>query len=159
MSERDRILIEVQKLIKINTANITAATGSVVMCEVNVKTYQRMLIKLDELHKVKIDKVQKQIDGYVRNLKEMHGVLDGLLAEKEDLHNQLKAAIHHGEVQCEYCLKYYTSAGIARHTNACASKPTNEVVEKHKAEIDEVTEDIEARKAKLREELKSLEKE
>ena len=104
MSERDKTLIEVQKLIKINTANITAATGSVVMVEVNVKTYQRMLIKLDKLHKVKMDKVQKQIDGYVRNLKDMHGVLDDLLAEKEDLHKQLKETIHHGEVQC--CLLY-----------------------------------------------------
>jgi len=159
MSERDRALIEVQKLIKINTGNINATTVNATMCEVNIKTYQKHLLKLDELHKEKMNKVQLQVDRYVGNLKTMHTKLDDLLAEKEALHKQLKAASHWGMIQCEYCFKYYTSTGITRHTNACASKPTNEVVEKHKAEIDEVSEDIEARKAKLREELKSLEKE
>lgn len=158
MSEQQRILIEVQKEISVNNKNITAATGDVVVCEVNVKTYQRMLIKLEELHKVKIDKVQKQIDGYIRNLKDMHGVLDDLLAEKEALHVKLTEATHYGKEQCEWCKNYFTPTGLPRHKSACASKPVNKIVKKHKAEIDKTTDDIEARKLALKKELAELEK-
>ena len=159
MSERLRTLNEVKRAIDVNTANINAATVNTTMCEVNIKTYQKLLLKLDELHKEKMNRVQLQVDRYVGNLKDMHTTLDELLAEKEDLHKQLKEATHWGMVQCEFCLNYFTSTGITRHKNACASKPANEAVEKHKIEIDEVSEDIESRKAKLQAELKSLEKE
>ena len=158
MSERDKALIEVQKKIRINTANLKAATVNATMCEVNIKTYQKRMLKLDELHKDKMNRVQLQVNRYIKNLKNMHKTLDDLLKEKEALHMKLKEAIHHGEVSCEYCGKYYTSQGLARHKSTCSSKPEVKIVKKHKAEIDKDKEDIEARKAALKAELAELEK-
>ena len=158
MSEQKRKAIEVNNLIRINTANIKAATVNATMCEVNIKTYQKRLLKLDELHKEKMNRVQLQVNRYVKNLKNMHNTLDDLLAEKEALHLQLKEAFHHGKEQCEWCLNYFTPTGLPRHKSACASKPVNKVVKKHKEEIIETTDDIEARKAALKKELADLQK-
>lgn len=156
MSEKQKILIEVQKEIRVNTANLKAATVNATMCEVNIKTYQKRLLKLEERHKDRMNSVQKAINRFVGNLKNMHKTLDDLVAEKEALHVNLKEAIHHGKEQCEWCLNYFTPTGLTRHKNACASKPVNKVVEKHKEEIVEITDDIEARKAALEKELAAL---
>jgi len=156
MSERDRILLEVQRAIGINNKNIKAATVNATMCEVNIKTYQKRLLKLDELHKAKMNRVQLQVDRYVKNLKNMHKTLDDLLAEKEELHVKLKDASHFGMIKCEHCRKYFTSQGLARHKNTCSSKPVNKTVEADKEEIKEIKDDIEARKAALEKELAKL---
>lgn len=156
MSEQQKALIEVQKDIRINTANLKTAKLSVIMCEVNIKTYQKQLLKLEELHKDKMNRIQLQVNRHVKNLKSMHKTLDDLVAEKETLHARLKQAIHHGEVLCEYCGKYFTSQGLSRHKNTCISKPANKIVEKHKEEIEDIKDDIEARKAALEKELAKL---
>lgn len=156
MSERNKALLDVQKAIRINTANIKAATVNATMCEVNTKTYQKRLIELERLHKIKTNNVQKAVDRYIDNLKSMHNTLDDLLAEKEALHEQLKEAIHHGEVLCEWCLRYFSPQGLSRHRNTCISKPENKTVIEHKAEIIEVKEDIESKKAALLKELERL---
>ena len=158
MSEQQKLLIEVQKKIQVNTANFRAAKVNATMCEVNIKTYQRNMVELDRLHKVKMNNIQKQIDRYVRNLKDMNKTLDTLLEEKEDLHEELKAATHFGQVKCEHCLNYFTDQGLSRHKKTCASKPANKIVKKHKEEIKEVADDIEARKAALEKELAELKK-
>jgi len=158
MSERDLALIEVQKEIKINTKNIAAATVNATMSEVNIKTYQKHMIKLDELHKEKLNRVQKQVDRYIKNLKDMHSTLDELLAEKEALHVKLKETSHWGQVQCEHCKNYFTDVGLTRHAKSCIAKPTNKLVDDDKAEIDTIKDDIEARKAALKKELAALEK-
>jgi hypothetical protein len=149
MSEQQKLLLEVQKAIRINTANIKAATVNATMCEVNAKTYERNMIELDRLHKIKLNNIQLQIDRYIDNLKDMHKRLDELLAEKEALHIELKEASHYGEILCEFCGKYFTSQGISRHRNTCISKPENRIVEEHKVEISDVGDDIEAKKAEL----------
>jgi len=158
MSEKKKKAIEVEKAIRINTANIKAATVNATMCEVNAKTYENNMIELDRLHKIKMNNIQLQIDRYIDNLKEMHKVLDDLLAEKEALHLELKEVFHYGEIICEFCGKYFTSQGISRHRQACSSKPVNKAIVEHEAEITEVSVDIDARKAALLAEIKRLEK-
>ena len=158
MSERDLALIEVQRQIKINIKNIAAATVNATMSEVNIKTFQKHMITLDKLHKEKLNRVQKQVDRYIKNLKDMHSTLDELLAEKEALHVKLKETSHWGQVQCEHCQNYFTAAGLSRHANSCIAKPTNKLVEDDKAEIDTIKDDIEARKAALKKELAEIDK-
>jgi len=158
MSEQQKILKEVTKAISLNIGNLQAAKVNAIMCEVNIKTYQKRLLKMDEIHKEKINSVQKQINRYIDNLKTMNKTLDDLLAEKEALHIELTEATHYGKEQCEYCLNYFTPSGIARHKNACASKPSNRAVKKHKTEIEVIVDEIEARKAVLEKELAALKK-
>ena len=157
MTEQQRILIEVQREISVNTKNIKAATVSATMCEVNIKTYQKRLLKLDDLHKKRMNSVQKGVDRYVRSLKDMHKTLDELLIEKEALHVRLTDATHFGKEQCDWCKNYFTPTGLPRHKSACASKPVNKIVKKHKAEIVKTTDDIEARKEALKKQLADLE--
>ena len=158
MSEQQKLLIEVQKKIQVNTANFRAAKVNATMCEVNIKTYQRNMVELDRLHKVKMNNIQKQIDRYIRNLKDMNKTLDTLLEEKEDLYEELKAATHYGQVKCEHCLNYFTHQGLSRHKNTCGSKPEIKKEKEHKAEVKVIKDDIEARKAALKKELAELNK-
>ena len=158
MNERDIVLAKVQKAITRNNGEIKATHVNAVMQEVNIKTYKKHMIELDRLHKDKMNKVQLQVNRYVESAKNMHDRMDELLEEKEALHVELKEAIHYGKIQCEWCLNYFTSQGLARHKTACISKPANKVVEESKEEIDDVKEGIEARKAALQKELAELEK-
>ena len=158
MSERQIALIKVQKAIAINNGEIKATNVNAIMSEVNVKTYKKHIIELDRLHKIKINNVQKQVNRYIKNVKTMHDRLDALLKVKEELHLELKAASHYGKLQCEWCLNYFTSQGLSRHKTACASKPVNKVVDKHKTEIQKDKLDIAARRAKLQKELDELKK-
>lgn len=159
MTKQQELLIEVQKRIRVNTANLRAAKVNATMCEVNAKTYERNMVELDRLHKVKMNNIQKQIDRYIRNLKDMNKTLENLLEEKEALHLELKEATHYGQVKCEYCQNYFTTQGLSRHKNTCSSKPEIKVEKKHTKEVKEIKDDIEARKAALKKQLAELNKE
>ena len=137
---------------------IKAAKVNAVMCEVNIKTYQKRLLKLEELHKEKMNRVQLQVDRYVKNLKNMNKTIDDLLEEKEAIHLQLKEIYHYGLEQCEFCKNYFKPSGLARHKSACASKPVNKKIKKHEKEITDEVAKNEARKAALEKELAALKK-
>lgn len=158
MSERKITLAKIQKVIARNNGEINATHVNAVMAEVNINTYKKHIIELDRLHKIKINNVQKQVNRYIESAKNMHDRMDTLLKEKEALHLELKEAIHYGEVQCEWCLNYFTSQGISRHKTACISKPSNKAVEEDKEEIKGIKDDIAARRAMLQKELDELKK-
>lgn len=158
MSEQSIALAKVQKAIARNNAEIKATHCSAVAVEVNVNTHKRLIVELDRLHKDKINRVQKQVNSCIESAKNAHDRLDALLIVKEELHLELRAATHYGKVECEYCGNYFTSQGLSRHKTACASKPVNKTVDKHKVEIEKDKEDIAARKAMLQKELDELKK-
>jgi len=158
MSKRDIALDKVQKAIARNNAEIKVTHCSAVAVEVNINTHKRLIVELDRLHKDKINRVQKQVNRCIESAKNTHDRMDALLIVKEALHVELKEAIHYGQVQCEWCEKYYSPQGLARHKTACISKPANKAVEESKEEIDLVKEGIEARKAALQKELAELNK-
>ena len=158
MSEKKLALSKVKKALEENNRSFKMWTSNAVMAEVRVKTYQKMIPEAERLHNIKLEKIRAQVDRSVKNAKRAHKALDDLLEEKEQLHLDLKAASHYGMVKCEYCENYFTSQGITRHKSACSSKPEVKIVEKHKAEIKQDKEDIEAKKAALREELAKLDK-
>jgi alpha-glucosidase (family GH31 glycosyl hydrolase) len=158
MSERDLALSKVKRAMEENTRQTKAMKLNAIMCDVNIKTYQKNIKHQEKLHKDIIDKYELQIKRAIENAEISHKKLDALLDEKEKLHLELKKASHYGMVLCEYCLKYFTSQGLSRHKSACSSKPEVKIVEKHEAEIKEDKEDIEARKAALKAELAKLDK-
>ena len=158
MSKINKIYLKINKALAENNRNFKMWNSNAIMAEVRVKTYQRMLIETERLHKMKLERIEAQVKRSVKNAKRAHKALEDLVAEKEDLHLQLKEATHFGKKQCEYCLRYFTSQGIKRHSESCASKPEIKVEAEHKEEVKEIKDDIEARKAALKEELKSLEK-
>lgn len=157
MTERDIALDKVQKAIRKNTASIEAMTLNATWCKANIGAYESRITNEENLYNDRINKLRLQIDRAVKNAKKTHDNLDELLEEKEALHLELKAASHYGMDKCEHCNKYFTPQGIGRHRNACSMKPETKVIEKHKEEIKESKEDLEARKAALKKELDALE--
>jgi len=158
MTQRDIELARVQKAIAKNNSKLKTANQNAVLSEVHIKTYESQIEYQTTLYNDRINKLKLQIDRSVENAKKLHDNLDELLDEKEALHLELKAASHFGKEKCEYCNKYFTPQGIVRHKAACASKPEIKIEKKHKEEITEHKDDLEARKAALQKQLEDLEK-
>lgn len=158
MSERDIALDKVQKAMKENADEIKANTLNATWCEANIGAYESRIENEKNLYNDRINKLNLQINRAVTNAKKTHDRLDELLEEKESLHLELKKASHFGMDQCEYCMKFFTPQGIKRHQDSCASKPEIKQEKKHKAEVVEIKEDVEAKKAALKKQLAELEK-
>lgn len=158
MSEKQLALSKVKRTMEENSRQTKATNLNAIMCDVNIKTYQKNIRYQEKLHKDIIDKYEKQIKRAIENAELSHKRLDELLEEKEKLHLELKKASHYGMVICEYCGKYFTSQGLSRHKSNCSSKPAVKIVKKHEAEIKTDKEDIEAKKAALKAELAKLDK-
>lgn len=158
MNERDIELGKVQRKLAQNISKIKTANQNAVISEVHIKTYKSQIEYQTKLYNDIINKLRLQIDRAVENSKLLHDRLEELLEEKETLHLELKKASHFGMELCEYCGKYFTPQGISRHKTSCASKPAVKVEKRHVAEVDEIKEDLETRKAALQKELEELEK-
>lgn len=158
MSEKNIKLREVERAISKNVEETKTWNLNAIYCEVNIKSYEKQILKLEKLHKDRINKLKLQIDRDIKNAKISHNNLDELLKEKEDLHIKYKAAIHMGEVQCEFCHKYYTPQGLSRHKASCSMKPEVKTIKKHEEEIKDNKAALMAKKAALKKELANLEK-
>lgn len=163
MSDRDLALINVNKAIKENSELIKTNQVNAVWCEVNIKAYEKRIKHQELLFNDIKTKLLKQINRAVENAKKTHDIIEELLKKKESLHLDLKKASHFGMELCEFCNKYFTPAGIKRHTTGCAMKPAIKKVAKHAKEIEEGKADLEKRKADLiklkKKELADLQKE
>lgn len=130
-----------------------------VYSEVAVETRQRQIVEADRLHKIKINNLNKEVKRAVENVKIYYGRIDALIVEKEAIHQELEKKSNRDKVQCEYCEKYFTPGpGITRHKTACASKPVNKEIKEREEDLEEIKENIEARKAALKKELAELNK-
>jgi len=158
MNERQIALAKVEKAMAENTRQIKAMKLNIIVCGADVKANNKHKIKLEKIYKDRVNKIQLRIEQSIRNIKFSDKTLDDLLEEKETLYVEFKAANHFGQPQCEWCLNYFSPQGIARHKAACASKPEIKIEKKHKEEVKDIKDDIEARKAALQKELDELKK-
>ena len=158
MSERQLELDRVSKLLKQNKQDLDDTKLNADQCEASITNYNKRLKYLANEYKYKEDLIQKQLTRAIKNAKNSHKKLDELISTKKDLHVKFKKANHYGEIQCEFCKKYFTQAGLSRHKNNCSSMPSKKKVDKVKAEITIEEDAIEARKAALEKELAELKK-
>ena len=158
MNERQIALDKVQKAMAENTRLIKAMRFNILVCGADVKANNKQIIKLEKICKDRVNKFHFLIEKSIKNIKFSEKTLHDLLEEKEALHIEFKAANHFGKVQCEWCLNWFTSQGLSRHKTACASKPEIKIEKKHKEEVKDIKDDLEARKAALQKELAELDK-
>jgi len=157
MNERQIALDKVQKAMAENTRLIKAMRFNILVCGADVKTNNKQIIKLEKICKDRVNKIHFLIEKSIKNIKFSDKTLHDLLEEKEALYIKFKEASHYGKEVCEYCGRYYAPGGIARHKTACASKPEIKLEKKHKEEVKDIKDDLEARKAALKKELADLE--
>lgn len=158
MSERQLKIAEVKAEGRENNRLFRLAQEGEGMSKALIVSYQKQMTQLEKEYDLRMIELNERLQRVVNNAKIHHDIMDKLIEEKEEIHLRLKAAIHLGETQCEYCKKYFTPQGYSRHKNTCSMKPEIKVVKEHKAEMKETRDDLEARKAALQEELKALEK-
>lgn len=158
MSERDIELARVQKAIAKNNSKIKTANQNAVLATVNVENYESQIEYQTKLYNHIVDALKSQINRAIENAKLLDGKLEELLEEKESLHLELKAASHFGKEQCEYCNRYFTPQGIKRHRESCASRPESKIDKKHKEEVAEVKDGMDARQKALEDELAAIKK-
>ncbi|KKN42893.1 hypothetical protein LCGC14_0708670 [marine sediment metagenome] len=158
MSQKDRELDRVQKAMRKNVIKINTATQNAAVSAIHIKTFESQIEYQTTLYNDIVGKLKLQIDRSVENAKNLHDKLEELLKEKESLHVQLKLAFNFGKVECEYCLRYFTTQGIKRHQDNCSSKPEIKIEEEHIEEVNEIKDDLDAKKKDLQAQLKQLEK-
>ena len=158
MSERQIELNRVSKLLEQNKRDLDSWKLNADQCESHITNYNKRLKYLAEEYNYKEDLIQKQLTRAIKNSKHSHKKLEELIKLKKDLHIEFKKANHYGEVQCDFCKKYFTQAGLSRHKNNCSSMPSKKKVDKVKAEITIEEDAIEARKAALEKELADIKK-
>ncbi|KKN10010.1 hypothetical protein LCGC14_1040930 [marine sediment metagenome] len=152
MSEKNLKINEIQIANRENSRLIRLAETNAGMSKANVSNYKHQIAKAQTIHKLRIKELRNRLRRAVDNTKLHIKTIDELIENKEVLHDQLKVAFHLGEVQCNWCHKYFTPVGITRHKATCAMKPKKRVVRKSKKAIDSHKKDQIVRK-------KSLEKE
>ncbi len=152
MSEKNLKINEVKIANRENSRLINLSETNAGMSSANVLNYKKRIKQMQIEHKLRIKEMRDRLKRAVANTKQHHKTIDELIENKELLHDQLIAAYHLGETQCDWCYKYFTPAGIRRHKAGCSMKPKRRAVNKNKKEIDKHKKDLLARK-------KSLEKE
>ncbi|KKN09414.1 hypothetical protein LCGC14_1046920 [marine sediment metagenome] len=120
-----------------------------IMCENEIKTNTELIKQQIILVRDKVNKLKLQRKRAIENAKISNDKLDELLAEKEELHIELKKISNLDKVVCEFCDRYYSSTGIARHKRACISNPKVKKIAKHKEELEAEKKKRDARKKKL----------
>ncbi|KKM04896.1 hypothetical protein LCGC14_1759640 [marine sediment metagenome] len=156
MSEKNLKINEVKKESAENTRNIKLAQTTAGMSEAYITNYRKQLIKLKDIYELRKKDLESRLKRQIDNTKTSHDIIDALVANKEVIHAKLKAAIHLGEEQCEYCKNYYTPQGLSRHKTTCSMKPAKKIIKKHQEEIKEAKVDVEARRAALKKQLEQL---
>ena len=158
MNEKQYKIEEVNKESRENSKQLELTKTSAGMSEAYIVNYQKQIKKLSKVYELRKKELETNLKRQVDNTIKHHKRIDTLIANKEIIHTKLKAAIHLGEIQCEYCNNYFSPQGISRHRNACASRPEKKVIKKEEAEIVEVKDDLEVRRLVLEKELKNIEK-
>lgn len=156
MSEQDYKYLENKKKSEENNRQFKIWKLNAVMCEVNIKTYEKVIKNQEKLHNDIVNKLRLQIDRAVKNAKESYKNLDNLLKEKEDLHKELKIIHNFGKVPCPYCEKFYTPLGLPRHKSACSSKPEIKDAKEHKETMSLERKLLEAKKEALEKQIENL---
>ncbi|KKK76709.1 hypothetical protein LCGC14_2860900, partial [marine sediment metagenome] len=109
MSETDIInYSRVNKALEENNRQFKQWHLNVIMCEIEIKTNTKQIKQQIILVKDKVNKLKLQRKSAIENVKISNNKLDELLAEKEELHIELKKISHYGKVVCEYCVRYYS---------------------------------------------------
>jgi hypothetical protein len=142
MSEKDIKIKEAKFLIAENNKAIARAREAAGTSEAYVTNYTKQIERLEEEFKLRKADLEQRLNRQVNNAKVHHQTIDDLILKKEELHANLKAAIHLGEAQCEWCGYYFTPDGLARHKASCSARPDIKMVEEHAKEIKELKEEL-----------------
>ena len=126
----------VKKKMKENREAIASWNLNAIMCENAIKTIDSQKEHQSKLYKDVMNKLDDAQARAFKNAKTSHKKLEGLITEKESLHEELKAAIHVNETKCEYCNNYYTSQGYSRHKSNCSFRPEAIIIEKSQKTLD-----------------------
>lgn len=157
MSEREIKIRAAKQAAEENSRQLQREQSAANVSEAYIINYRKQIIRLEKEFKLRKEGLEEQLNRVIENAKFHHSEIDKLINNKEELHAQLKEAIHLGEAQCEWCGKYFTPQGLPRHQASCSAKPEAKVIEKHEEEIKESKEDLEAKKAALQKQLQELE--
>lgn len=157
--EKDLKIFAVKKALADNATALESAKNTAGSDEAIIINLQKRIKKEKELSALRIQGLEKQLQRVIQNAKDNHAFIESLIKNKEVLHTDLKATIHFGEVQCEWCKKYYkTEQGLKRHQTTCDAKPEVKIEKKHEEEVKESKEELLARKAALEKEIADIDK-
>jgi hypothetical protein len=142
MSEKDLKIREAKfKIAENNTAIMRAREGALTS-EAYIINYTKQIKRLEEVFKLRKADLEQRLKRQIENAQVHHQTIDNLVLKKEELHSNLKEAIHLGEAQCEFCKHYFTPNGLARHQASCTARPDIQMLEEHAKEIQELKEEL-----------------
>lgn len=159
MSEKNIKIQEVKIANRENSRLIELAKTNAGMSKANVLNYKKQIKKQKAIHELRLEELNDRLNRAIENTKRHHDTIDELIKNKEGLHDRLKEAIHIGEVQCEWCHKWFTQQGFSRHKSGCAANPGKKAVKENKKVIDKRLSDLAAEKAALQKEEEEILKE
>jgi hypothetical protein len=150
MSEKNLKIQHVKANIEENNRAIARAQEGAGTAEAYITSCQKQLIRLKEEYDLRKAALEKQLNRVVGNAKYHHDTIDALILKKEELHGDLKKAIHYGEVQCKYCNNYFKDEqSLTRHQSSCSARPDIKAVEEHAKEIETLKEELVTPKAEI----------
>jgi hypothetical protein len=159
MSEKNLKIKEVKIANRENTRLIELAKTNAGISKANVLNYNKRIKQEKLMHEKRLKELQDRLNRAIDNTKRHHDTIDSLIKNKEGLHDQLKEAIHLGEVQCEWCLNWFTQQGFSRHKTSCVMNPGKKAVKDNEKAIKQKLADLAAEKAALQKEEEEILKE
>ena len=158
MSEKQLKIKEVEARVKENDRLILMAQQTAGISQSFILNYTKRIEQIKIEHKKRIGWFERQLKRVIKKYEDANKEVDRLIEEKETIHTELKAAIHLGEILCEYCKRYFTPQGFGRHKNSCSMKPAVKTVKNHEKSIVDDKIEAEKRKAEIQEELAKIDK-